>query len=42
MAVITQEGFDMRLAGMQGSLGAGTYFAGIVILQYSEQLCHEN
>lgn len=31
MAVITQEGFDMRLAGMQGSLGAGTYFAGTLV-----------
>lgn len=28
MAVISNEGFDIRVAGMQGSLGAGTYFAG--------------
>lgn len=28
MAVIGKEGFDIRVAGMQGSLGAGTYFAG--------------
>ncbi len=28
MAVIANEGFDIRVAGMQGSLGAGTYFAG--------------
>jgi len=28
MAVIGNEGFDTRVAGMQGSLGAGTYFAG--------------
>lgn len=28
MAVIANEEFDIRVAGMQGSLGAGTYFAG--------------
>lgn len=26
--VITKEGFDIRVAAMHGSLGAGTYFAG--------------
>ena len=32
MAVITQEGFDIRVSGMGCALGTGTYFAGLYAL----------
>ena len=35
VTVIGTEGFDIRVAGMSGSLGAGTYFAGLFLSESS-------